>query len=116
MDQAGDTFANLTSKYPRAQRSRSPMPHSLREKGLCQSGQIAAQLTKSDGGDPEVQVLNALLLLNNGKSDDAFTLLKQAAKDNSTISRYSFCWRKSQLPSKTLRPHSRVLEAAAKNR
>jgi tetratricopeptide (TPR) repeat protein len=43
-----------------------------------------SQLIKSDPNNLEVQTLNALLLLNNGKIDDAFTLLKKAAKGNPT--------------------------------
>jgi len=39
-------------------------------------------LTKTDAGNPQVQTLNALLLLNTGKVDDALTLLKKAVKDN----------------------------------
>ena len=55
----------------------------LRQEGLCQidrSGKPAHQ--ERDPGNTDVQTLNALLLLNTGKTDDAFTLLKKAVKEN----------------------------------
>ena len=76
-------FQTLTSKYPKSFAIKLTYARILFEKkDYTQATSLANQLTKTDAGNPDVQTLNAMLLLNTGKIDDAFTLLKKAVKDN----------------------------------
>jgi tetratricopeptide (TPR) repeat protein len=83
IDRAETVFADLDSKYPKSFAIRLTYARILYDrKEYAKSLTVANELAKTDGGNPEVQMLNALLLLNTGKTDDAFNLLKKAGKDN----------------------------------
>jgi tetratricopeptide (TPR) repeat protein len=83
MDHAATVFQNLDSKYPKSFAIKLTYARILFEKkDYTQATSLASQLTKTDAGNPDVQTLNAMLLLNTGKIDDAFALLKKAVKDN----------------------------------
>ena len=83
LDHAEQVFADLTSKHPKSFAIKMPYARILFfKKDYAKSKAVADQLSKTDSGNPQVQALNALLLMNTGKIDDALTLLKKAAKDN----------------------------------
>jgi tetratricopeptide (TPR) repeat protein len=83
MDRAESVFADLTSKYPKSFGIRMTYAQILFDKkDYAKATTVANQLTKTDAANPQVQSLNALLLMNTGKIDDALTLLKKAVKDN----------------------------------
>lgn len=83
LDRAEQAFADLSSKNPKSFGLKITYARLLFDKkDYAKSKAVADQLTKTDAGNPQVQTLNALLLLNTGKIDDALTLLKKAVKDN----------------------------------
>ncbi|MGA1981203.1 MAG: tetratricopeptide repeat protein [Acidobacteriaceae bacterium] len=83
LDHAAQVFQGLDSKYPKSFAIKLTYARILFEKkDYTQANSLATQLTKTDAGNPDVQLLDAMLLLNTGKIDDAFTLLKKAVKDN----------------------------------
>ncbi len=83
IDRAEPTFADLNSKYPKSFAIKLTYARILFDKkNYAKATELANQLTKVDAGNVEVQTLNALLLVNAGKTDEALTLLKKAAKDN----------------------------------
>jgi tetratricopeptide (TPR) repeat protein len=82
-DRLEPEFASLASKYPKSVPIRLMYARILTDKkDFTKASQIASDLTKTNGGDPEVQVLNAVLMMNTGKADDALALLKKATKDS----------------------------------
>jgi tetratricopeptide (TPR) repeat protein len=82
-DRVVGVFAGLTAKYPKSFAIKLTYAQLLSDKkDFAKATAVASDLTKSDGGNPEVQILNAVLLMNTGKTDDAFTLLQKATKDS----------------------------------
>lgn len=83
IDRAVSTFADLSSKHSKSLPIKLTYARLLAEKkDFPKATQVADELTKSDGGNPDVQVLNAVLLLNTGKVNEAFSLLQKAVKDS----------------------------------
>ena len=83
LDRAEQVFADLSSKNPKSFGLKMTYARILFDKkDYAKSKTVADQLTKTDAGNPQVQSLDALLLLNTGKVDDALTLLRKAVKDN----------------------------------
>jgi tetratricopeptide (TPR) repeat protein len=83
LDRAETVFADLSSKNPKSFAIKITYARILFDKkDYAKSKTVADQLAKTDAGNPQVQTLNALLLLNTGKIDDALALLKKAVKDN----------------------------------
>jgi tetratricopeptide (TPR) repeat protein len=82
-DRAESEFADLNSKYPKSFAIKLTYGRILFDKrDYNKLTPIAGQLTKTDAGNPQVQTLNAMLLLYTGKVDDAYALLKKSATDN----------------------------------
>jgi tetratricopeptide (TPR) repeat protein len=83
LDRAEQVFADLSSKNPKSFGLKMTYSRILFDKkDYAKSKTVADQLTKTDSGNPQVQSLDALLLLNTGKIDDALALLKKAVKDS----------------------------------
>ena len=83
LDRAETVFGDLSSKNPKSFALKITYARILFDKkDYAKSKIVADQLTKTDAGNPQVQALDALLLLNTGKIDDSLTLLKKAVKDN----------------------------------
>lgn len=81
-DRLESEFATLSAKYPKSVPIRLMYGRILTDKkDYAKASQVASELTKTNGNDPEVQVLNAVLMMNTGKTDDALALLKKATKD-----------------------------------
>ena len=51
-------------------------------KDIPKARTVGAELAKTDPNVPEVAVLNGMILLNDGKTNDAFNRLQKAAKAN----------------------------------
>lgn len=82
MDRAAAEFQSLNSKYPKSFAIKLTLARIFFDKkDYADSTTLANQLTKIDAGNPDVQTLNATLLLNTGKTDDALALLKKSVKD-----------------------------------
>jgi len=83
LDRAEAAFAELAAKFPKSFAIKITYARVLFDrKNYAQASSVAAVLTKTYAGNPQVQILNALLLVNTGKIDDAIALLKKAVKDN----------------------------------
>jgi tetratricopeptide (TPR) repeat protein len=83
LGRAESDYAALTAKYPKSIPIKLAYARILvLNKNIPQAREVAADLAKTDSGRPEVAVLNGMLLLNDGKTNDAFNLLQKAAKAN----------------------------------
>ena len=81
MDRAEPVFADLTAKFPKSFAIKMTYARVLMEKrNFAKAQSVATELSKNSSGNPEVQTLNALLLLNAGKTDEAISLLQKAAQ------------------------------------
>jgi cellulose synthase operon protein C len=84
VDRGVSVFAEFVAKHPKS----APMKVAyvrllIAQKNLPLARTTIAELVKSDGGDPDVALLNGLLLLNDGKTNESFDVLQKAAKNNS---------------------------------
>jgi Tfp pilus assembly protein PilF len=75
------TFADLVAKNPKS----APLKLSyarilILTKDIPKARAIGQELAKTDSGLPEVAILNGIMLLNDGKSAEAFDLLQKASK------------------------------------
>ncbi len=78
---AQSAYADLVAKHPKS----APLKLSyarilILNKDIAKAKLIGADLEKTDSTLPEVAILNGMLLLNDGKVDDAFNTLQKAAK------------------------------------
>lgn len=82
VDQASSAYANLVSKYPKSVPLKVTYAHILiQQKNFPQATSISDELMKSNSSDPQVAVLNGMLLLHAGKANDAFLALQKAEKN-----------------------------------
>jgi tetratricopeptide (TPR) repeat protein len=78
----GETaYAELVAKHPKS----APLKLSyarllILNKDIPKAREIGAELAKTDSSLPEVAILNGMLLLNDGKTNQAFDTLQKAAK------------------------------------
>src|SRR5258705_1476072 len=77
------TYADLVAKHPKS----TPMKVAylrllILNKDIPKARTIGAELAKTDPNVPEVAVLNGMVLLNDGKTTEAFNALQKAAKAN----------------------------------
>ncbi|HEY6376674.1 MAG TPA: tetratricopeptide repeat protein [Edaphobacter sp.] len=83
LDRAEPAYAALVAKHPKSTPLKLAYARILLiNKDIAKAKPIADDLEKTDAGDPEVAVLNAMLLLNDNKSTEAFNLLQKAAKNS----------------------------------
>ncbi|HEU5339639.1 tetratricopeptide repeat protein [Edaphobacter sp.] len=76
-------YAALVSKYPKSIPLKLAYARLLiLNHNVSKARDIAADLAKADSTRPEVAVLNGMLMLNDGKTNDAFNVLQKAAKAN----------------------------------
>src|SRR5271154_4435484 len=76
-------YADLVAKYPKSTPLKVAYLRLLiLNKDIPKARTIAADLAKTDSSVPEVAVLNGMILLNDGKINEAFSELQKAAKAN----------------------------------
>ncbi len=76
-------YADLVAKHPKSTPLKVAYLRLLiLNKDLPKARTIGAELAKTDPSVPEVAVLNGMILLNDGKTNEAFTELQKAAKAN----------------------------------
>ena len=76
-------YADLAAKHPKSVPIRLAYARLLvASKDLPKAKSVVADLMKSDASDPGVAVLNGMLLLNDGKTGEAFDALQKAAKNS----------------------------------
>src|SRR5260370_19803333 len=77
------TYADLVAKHPKSTPLKVAYLRLLiLNKDLPKAMTVGAELAKTDPNVPEVAVLNGMLLLNDGKTNEAFAELEKAAKAN----------------------------------
>jgi tetratricopeptide (TPR) repeat protein len=82
VDQASSVYANLVAKHPKSVPLKVTYAHILiQQKNYTQATSVSDGLMKSNGTDPQVAILNGMLLLHAGKSNDAFIALQKAEKN-----------------------------------
>lgn len=88
-DRAVPAYEDLVKKYPKSIPIKMSYAHVLADQGnYAKVQQIVDDLNKTNGDDPHVQALTAMLMLRNGKVNEANTLLQKASKnspDNQTL-------------------------------
>lgn len=76
-------YAALVAKHPKSIPLKLAYARLLvLNHNVAKAQEIATDLAKTDATRPEVAVLNGMLMLNDGKTNDAFTTLQKAAKAN----------------------------------
>jgi len=76
-------YADLVAKHPKSTPLKVAYLRLLiLNKDLSKARTVGAELAKTDPNVPEVAVLNGMILLNDGKTNEAFTELQKAAKAN----------------------------------
>ena len=76
-------YADLVAKHPKSTPLKVAYLRLLiLNKDLPKARTIGTELAKTDPNVPEVAVLNGMVLLNDGKNNEAFTELQKAAKAN----------------------------------
>jgi tetratricopeptide (TPR) repeat protein len=83
MDHAATVYEQLSNKYPKSVPIKMVYAQILVDQGnYAKVQQIVDELNKTNGSDPQVQAMTGMLLLRNGKTDDAYNLLQKAAKNS----------------------------------
>jgi tetratricopeptide (TPR) repeat protein len=81
-DRGPIVYAGLVEKYPKSVPIKMAYARILLAQGnLAKVQDIANQLDKSNGDDPQVESLSGMLLLRAGKTNDAYNLLQKASKN-----------------------------------
>ena len=82
MDQAASAYAGLVAKHPKSVPLKVTYARILiQQKNYAEATKVSDDLMKSNSSDPQVAVLNGMLLLHAGKVNDAFIALQKAAKN-----------------------------------
>ena len=80
VDQASSAYAILVAKHPTSVPLKVTYAHILiQQRNFPQATNIANDLMKANSNDPQVAILNGMLLLHAGKADDAFLALQKAS-------------------------------------
>lgn len=83
MDRAASSYEQLTNKYPNSVPLKIVYAQILLDQNnFAKVQQIVDGLNKTNANDPQVQTMTAILLLHNGKTDDAYNLLQKAVKNS----------------------------------
>jgi tetratricopeptide (TPR) repeat protein len=84
-DKARSEFASLAAQHPKNLEVQENYVRSLLQMNDNVTARpIVAELMKKNSRNPQVQALNGILLLNEGKPGEAVSGLQNAAKDNPT--------------------------------
>jgi tetratricopeptide (TPR) repeat protein len=82
-DRADAAYTDLISKHPKSAPLKLAYARILiLKKDLPKARTLVADLVKTDSSLPDVAILNSMLMLNDGKVNDAFDTLQKAAKAN----------------------------------
>ncbi len=82
IDRAASVYADLVNKHPKSVPLKLTYAHILiAQKDFAKATTITDGLTKTNGSDPQVAILNGMLMLHAGKANDAYTVLEKAAKN-----------------------------------
>jgi predicted Zn-dependent protease len=82
IDKARAEFASLAKKYPKNVSVQEGYVRILLQvKDFATAQTVVTELMKKNSKDPQVAVLNGIVLLNNGKTADAVNALQGAAND-----------------------------------
>jgi tetratricopeptide (TPR) repeat protein len=83
LDRAREEFAGLAQKYPKNVSVKEGYVRVLLEvKDYAAAQSVVKDLVKKNGKDPQVAVLNGIVLLNSGKTNDAVNALQTAANND----------------------------------
>ncbi len=83
IDKGVSVYSDLTAKHPKSVPIKLAYARLLlAKKDLPGARSVVANLMKSDASDPGVAVLNGMLLLNDGKTNEAYDALQKAAKNS----------------------------------
>ena len=83
IDRAAQVYGELSHKYPKNVPIKLSYARFLvAKRDLPSARTVIAELEKSDANDPDVAVLNGMLLLNDDKASEALGLLQKASKNN----------------------------------
>lgn len=82
IDRAAPAYEQLTNKYPTSVPLKLVYAQILLDQGnYAKVQQIVDELNKTNANEPQVQAMTGILLLRNGKTNDAVTTLQKAVKN-----------------------------------
>ena len=82
IDKAKAEYASLAKKYPKSLPVQEGYVRILLQvKDYATAQTVVTELVKKNSKDPQVAVLNGIVLFNNGKTDDAVNALQSAANN-----------------------------------
>ena len=83
VDRGVSVYSDLAGKYPKSTSIKLAYARLLvAKRDVPAAKAVVAGLVKSDASDPGVAVLNGILLLNDGKANEAFDALQKGAKNS----------------------------------
>lgn len=83
IDKGVSVYSELAAKHPKSTPIKLAYARLLvAKKDIPGAKSVVAGLVKTDSSDPGVAVLNGILLLNDGKTNEAFDVLQKAAKNS----------------------------------
>ena len=83
VDKAATAYADLVSKYPKSVPLKVTYARILvQKKDWAKAQSVSDDLMKTNSSDPQVAMLNGMLLLHAGKANDAFIALQKAEKNS----------------------------------
>ena len=82
LDRAAIVYEQLTNKYPKSVPIKMVYAQILIDQGnYAKVQQIVDDLNKTNANDPQVQAITGMLLLHNGKTNDAYNLLTEGGQE-----------------------------------
>jgi cellulose synthase operon protein C len=82
IDRGVSDYAQLVGKHPKSAPLKIAYTRLLiAQKNFAPARDQIASLVKTDGGDPNVVFLNGWMMLNDGKTNEAFDVLQKGAKN-----------------------------------
>ncbi|HMG02209.1 MAG TPA: tetratricopeptide repeat protein [Edaphobacter sp.] len=83
LDHGAQVYSDLVSKHPKSAPLKLAYSRILiAQKDLTKARALGQELAKTDSELPQVAILNGMLMLNDGKTSDAFDTLQKASKSN----------------------------------
>ncbi len=83
IDRGVSVYADLVAKHPKSTPIKLAYARLLiAKKDIPAAKSVIAGLVKTDASDPGVALLNGILLLNDGKTNEAFDVLQKAEKNS----------------------------------
>ncbi|MCL2660090.1 MAG: tetratricopeptide repeat protein [Acidobacteriaceae bacterium] len=83
IDKGVAVYADLVAKHPKTAPLKVAYARLLlAQKNNAKAREVLAELVKTDAGDPDVALLNGILMMGDGKMNEAFDAFQKGARNN----------------------------------